>query len=234
MRAPGLHVGAVESTELFVGPPETPDQVLRVELTGPAGAVVDVAARVDGPGGPGPAPVSAELAGRPVAVEVPVRVPAGMPVGTELEVAVTATGGPTVGEVRAAGTLRVAEPGWTVFLVSHFHYDPVWWNTQAAYTTSWDALDWAGSPRMAFQHAGMDLVRAHLELARHDPDYRFVLAEVDYLKPYWDSCPADRAYLRRLLAEGRCELMGGAYNEPNTNLTAAETTIRNLVYGAGI
>ena len=33
--------------------------------------------------------------------------------------------------------LTVAEPGWTMHMVSHFHYDPVWWNTQAAYTSVW-------------------------------------------------------------------------------------------------
>ena len=27
--------------------------------------------------------------------------------------------------------------------------------------------------------------------------------------------------------------MGGTYNEPNTNLTSAETTIRNAIYGVG-
>ncbi len=33
--------------------------------------------------------------------------------------------------------------------------------------------------------------------------------------------------------EGRVEVMGGTYNEPNTNLTSPETTIRNLVHGIG-
>ncbi|MEN3356236.1 MAG: hypothetical protein V7637_218, partial [Mycobacteriales bacterium] len=51
---------------------------------------------------------------------------------------------------------------------------------------------------------------------------------------YWDMHPEDRDYLRRLLAEGRCELMGGTYNEPNTNLTGPESTIRNLQYGIGL
>ena len=32
--------------------------------------------------------------------------------------------------------------------------------------------------------------------------YKFVLAEVDYLKPYWDTLPEDRAYLRRLHRRG--------------------------------
>ena len=118
-------------------------------------------------------------------------------------------------------------------MVSHFHYDPVWWNTQAAYTTSWDLLDFPGSPRGARQLAGFDLVRAHLDLALAEPEYRFVLAEVDYLKPYWDAFPQDRAVLRRLMAEGRVEVMGGAYNEPNTNLTDPETTVRNFVHGMG-
>ncbi len=56
---------------------------------------------------------------------------------------------------------------------------------------------------------------------------------MDYLKPYWDTRPEDRADLRRFLADGRIEVMGGTYNEPNTNLTSPETTIRNLVHGIG-
>ena len=118
-------------------------------------------------------------------------------------------------------------------MVSHFHYDPVWWNTQASYTTDWDFVgpDW--STRPAFVDNGFALVEAHLKLAVRDPDYHFVLAELDYLKPYFDTYPEQRAVLRRLLAEGRVELVGGTYNEPNTNLTSSETTIRNFVYGIG-
>ena len=121
----------------------------------------------------------------------------------------------------------VAEPGWTMFMISHFHYDPVWWNTQGAYTSLW-RQDPPGRCRNGFE-----LVHAHLEMARREPEYKFVLAEVDYLKPYWDTYPEDRADLRRLIAEGRVEIMGGTYNEPNTNLTSPETTIRNLVHGMG-
>ena len=110
----------------------------------------------------------------------------------------------------------VAEPGWTMFMVSHFHYDPVWWNTQAAYTSVWTE----DPPGRCRQTNGFELVSAHLEMARREPEYKFVLAEVDYLKPYWDTHPEDRADLRRLIAEGRVEIMGGTYNEPNTNLTS--------------
>jgi alpha-mannosidase len=245
-----LRISAVESTELFVGTPAAPEQVVRVGLDGTPGRV---AVGLAGAGIEPAEPLLVELSGGAVAVEVPVRFAPGTPAGAEIAATVTArpvgpgdvpAGGPgdvtadgsagEPGAVSAPAAVTVADPGWTVHLVSHFHYDPVWWNTQAAYTESWDALDWSGSPRAAFQHTGFDLVRAHLELTRHDADYRFVLAETDYLKPYWDTHPEDREYLRRLLAEGRCELMGGTYNEPNTNLTGPESTIRNLQYGIGL
>jgi hypothetical protein len=37
--------------------------------------------------------------------------------------------------------------------------------------------------------------------------------------------------LRRLLRAGRVGLVGGAYNEPDTNLNGAELTARSVVYG---
>ncbi|KAA8957964.1 MAG: alpha-mannosidase, partial [Mycobacterium sp.] len=114
-------------------------------------------------------------------------------------------------------------------MISHFHYDPVWWNTQGAYTSVWRE----DPPGRCRQANGFELVHAHLEMARREPEYKFVLAEVDYLKPYWDTHPEDRADLRRFIAQGRVEVMGGTYNEPNTNLTSPETTIRNLVHGMG-
>src|SRR4029450_14056727 len=68
---------------------------------------------------------------------------------------------------------------------------------------------------------------------RAERESKFVRAEVAYLKPFWDAHPEDRADLRRLVHEGRVEIMGGTYNEPNTNLTSPETTVRNLVHGMG-
>jgi alpha-mannosidase len=221
-----MRIAAVTGTELFVGEAASPLQVLRVEVDGPAG---DLLIEVDGAGVSGRHESAAGTAG-PRTVEVGVSCAA--PPGTAVDVRVVAEAG---GERAAANARLVAgEPGWTVWMVPHFHYDPVWWNTQAAYTTTWDNPGQLGGAfRADYQHAGLDLVRLHLETARRDPDYKFVLAELDYLKPYWDTHPQDRAYLRALLAEGRLELMGGTYNEPNTNLTSAESTIRNLVYGVG-
>jgi alpha-mannosidase len=206
-----VHVISAESTELFVGPPDAPLQLVRVSYVG-GSASAPIYIEGDG--------LAGEAMSEPGdgSIEVPVRVDR-----------------PAPGEQRTARAgdtpfvFIVAEPGWTMYMISHFHYDPVWWNTQAAYTSVWSE----DPPGRCRQTHGFDLVRAHLEMARREPEYKFVLAELDYLKPYWDTHPEDRDDLRRFIADGRVEVMGGAYNEPNTNLTSAETTIRNFVHGMG-
>jgi alpha-mannosidase len=227
-----MRITGVESTDLFTGSAARPLQVLRVGVeateAGEAGAAVSV--RVVGG--------SVETTG-----------PFGMTLGAlgegrSGEVSVAVTGAPGVSlpvtvicerdgaRVTSDATITVAEPGWTMWMVSHFHYDPVWWNTQGQFTEARLVLpDEDGE--LPDVRTAFELVRLHLEKARRDADYKFVLAELDYLKPHFDAFPQDRAYLRSLLADGRVELVGGTYNEPNTNLTGAETTIRNAVYGMG-
>ncbi|OBF39017.1 alpha-mannosidase [Mycolicibacterium peregrinum] len=206
-----MRVLSVETTELFAGPEDAARQLVRVRYEACA---APTPVRVGGDGLTGEAMAAAGDG----TVEVQVDVERGVP-----------------GEVRRArvGSIdfdfTVAEPGWTMYMISHFHYDPVWWNTQAAYTSVWTE----DPPGQCRQTNGFDLVHAHLEMARREPEYKFVLAEVDYLKPYWDARPEDRDDLRRFIAEGRVEIMGGTYNEPNTNLTSPETAIRNFVSGMG-
>jgi alpha-mannosidase len=208
-----VQLTSAESTDLFVGAADDPLQVVRIRFTGDP---VDI--RIDGDG--------LQVSGPPVVddgvIELPVRV------------ADAVTGERRAARAVAGGAelefeFEVAEPGWTMFMVSHFHYDPVWWNTQGAYTSVWTE----DPPGRCKQNNAFALVATHLEMARREPVYKFVLAEVDYLKPYFDAHPEDRADLLRFIAEGRVEVMGGTYNEPNTNLTGPETSIRNFVHGIG-
>ncbi|HEY8300986.1 MAG TPA: NEW3 domain-containing protein [Jatrophihabitans sp.] len=217
-----MQISEIVSTERFVRTPDGGEaQVLEVALVDPDGD--ETLTAFNNGEVVGTARCDAER------VEVPLTGLAGRPPGSIEAVRVEAGTG-LVETVR----VTIAEPGWTVWMISHFHYDPVWWNTQAAYTATWDELPGPAQQfRQTFQQTGFALVDAHLEAARRDPDYKFVLAEVDYIKPYWDARPQQRAYLRRLLAEGRLEIMGGTYNEPNTNLTTTETTVRNFVHGRG-
>src|SRR5580692_2855318 len=227
-----MRITGVESTDLFQGSAVRPLQVIRVtvEPSGDSDAGAPGTLRIEGAGAatPGPFGMTLPVAGESRSYEVAVAV-TGSP-GTELPVTVIAEGGGARAELVASVT--AAEPGWTMWMVSHFHYDPVWWSTQGQFTEARLVLpDEDGA--LPDTRSAFDLVRLHLEKARRDPDYKFVLAEVDYLKPHFDAFPHDRAFVRSLLADGRAELVGGTYNEPNTNLTGAETTIRNAVYGMG-
>jgi alpha-mannosidase len=233
-----MRITAVTSTDLFAGSVARPLQIIQVSVandaSGPTGAVT---VRVDGAGvsTPDPARLPDIPPGATVTAEVPVEFAAPYEPGrprpvTAMAEAAAGAGAPQRTEWSAQVT--AAEPGWTMWMVSHFHYDPVWWGTQGQFTESRLLLpDEDGS--LPDVRTAFELVRLHLEKARADRDYKFVLAELDYLKPHFDAYPEDRADVRRFIAEGRIELVGGTYNEPNTNLTGAESTIRNAVYGMG-
>ncbi|WP_405832259.1 glycoside hydrolase [Streptomyces sp. NBC_00105] len=237
----GISVTAVTTPALFTGPPETPSQVVRVRICRerPAGPLY-VTVHGEGLTTPHPRILRADADGdgteREATVEVAVRTGAAAPGELLAATARVATpDGRPLAELPFG--LTVAEPGWTVRLVPHFHYDPMWWNTQAAYTALWDAPPRPGEAERGWEYAGVPaftLVPLHLQQAREDPAYRFVLSEVDYLKPYWDTHPADRAELRALIAEGRVEIVGGTYNEPSTTLTSAETTVRGALHGLAL
>src|ERR1700722_16438852 len=244
-----MRITGVESTDLFTGSGNTRRALQVVWVTvqateaGEAGTTATLRVMGAGADTPNPSSMSLPAPGESSTAEVSVAL-TGSP-GTRLPVTVIAEAVPAAGGLAAgrladggagraelAASVNVAEPGWTMWMGSHFHYDPVWWNTQGQFTESRLVLpDEDGD--LPDTRTAFDLVRLHLEKARRDLDYKFVLAEIDYLKPHFDAFPSDRAFLRSLLAGGRAELVGGTYNEPNTNLTGAESTIRNAVYGMG-
>ncbi|HWG24854.1 glycoside hydrolase family 38 C-terminal domain-containing protein [Actinospica sp.] len=231
-----MRITAVHDTDLFIGTLNAPRQLTRVVL---AGLSAPATVRIDGPLVETPVPAVVASAVHSDAGEVGVEVTVEVGVVFRSPSVEGGTYQATVivesGDARVTQPARLtrAESGWTMWMISHFHYDPVWWNTQAGFTETWLDLPGAQEKRMPFQLSAFDLVRAHLDAALDDEDYAFVLAEVDYLKPYWDRFPRDRNVLRRLMREGRVELVGGSYNEANTNLTHPESTVRNLVYGMG-
>ena len=230
-----MRIVSVESTDLFVGTAQRPLQVVRVTLVNEEPGAASARLGVQGAGvrDPGPFGVNDLLPGEEKAFEVPVEIAAPYQPGSTRRVTVTLENeAGLVSRVQAEADITVAEPGWTMWMVSHFHYDPVWWNTQGQFTEARLSLpDEDG--RLPDVRSAFELVGAHLDKARKDADYKFVLAEIDYLKPYFDAFPQDRQDLRRLMAEGRVEIVGGNYNEPSTNLICAEAIIRNAVYGIG-
>jgi alpha-mannosidase len=230
-----MRIADVTSTDLFGGTTARPLAIVRVTLAGD-GPQPDgddqITVRVEGPAVTTPQPVSVAwpAPGQPRQAEVGVEVAA--PHAAGVPVAVTAIAEHAASGVRAqrAAAITTAEPGWTMWMVSHFHYDPVWWSTQGQYTQARIFLPGADGA-LPDARTAFELVRLHLDEARRDPDYKFVLAEIDYLKPHFDAHPEDRADLLAFIKAGRVEIVGGSYNEPNTNLTGAESTIRNAAFG---
>src|SRR6266702_6309404 len=138
----------------------------------------DLTVRVEGPGVSTPVPFCGEGAERGTGgerdAEVPVAIAAPHRPGSKLPVTVIAEREDERAERGAV--ITVAEPGETIWMVSHFHYDPVWWNTQGQFTQARLPLpDEAGA--LPDVRTACELVRLHLDAARADPDYKFVLAE---------------------------------------------------------
>jgi alpha-mannosidase len=227
-------ISSVDSTDLFRGSTARPLQVIRVRVVnagpGSVGERDTVLVTIDGPAVSTPEPeiVTGLELGAEITVEVGIEIAAPAQPGSTRQVLARAAG--PAGSTELAAAITVAEPGWVMWMVSHFHYDPVWWSSQGQFLESRLLLPDADG-EMPEVRTAFELVRLHLDAARRDPDYKFVLAELDYLKPHFDAHPEDRADLLELIAAGRIELVGGSYNEPNTNLTCAESTIRNAVYG---
>ncbi|MBC7321498.1 hypothetical protein H5T89_12745 [bacterium] len=113
-----------------------------------------------------------------------------------------------------------------IYLVPHFHCDPVWIADQNMYQEGGEDL-----PRMTRHPLGfLDLVRAYLDCCRRDEEYAILFSELDYLKPYWDMYPEDRGFIRYLVSRRRLDV-GGAYSEPNENSIGEEALVRNIFYG---
>ncbi len=108
--------------------------------------------------------------------------------------------------------LRQKKP--TVFCLPGFHADPIGQRTQVESIEDM-----------------LSLVRQYLLACRADPYYGVYLSENDYLKPYLDLFPEERAWISRLIQQERCA-MGGAYNQPNETTISGESLIRNLVIGS--
>ena len=132
-----MRIGGVDSTDLFGGTAAEPRQIVKVQLVnaGPSmlsGQAVTATVRIDGPGvsTPEPARVTGLTPGAEVTAEVAIET-AGAP-GTTLPVLATASW--PDGSASQTASINVAEPGWVMWMVSHFHYDPVWWSTQGQFT----------------------------------------------------------------------------------------------------
>jgi alpha-mannosidase len=72
-----------------------------------------------------------------------------------------------------------------------------------------------------------------LHLLRTFPEYRFVLDQVAYVKPFLERYPDQAEEFRKLIAEGKLQIVGGNDVMLDVNIPSGESWVRQVLYGKG-
>jgi len=209
-------IGRPEATGYFLGAGETPRQEIGVTLyNGSAVTATDVHVSVEAPGlESGDITKLATLPpGQKRTVRLGLAVSDAM-VGSAVEAGATVM----VAQQRldvpfSFNVAPIPSAEEQIFVVPGFHADPVWIEDQRDYMVSL-----------------LSSAEQNLVITEVDPDYGVYLSELSYLKPFYDTRPDRRAYLRALIADGRVGT-GGAYNQAVEKLISGEALIKNILYG---
>jgi alpha-mannosidase len=87
--------------------------------------------------------------------------------------------------------------------------------------------------REEYLESGLPNILTALRLLKEHANYRFVLDQVAYFKPFWERYPEQAGAFRRLVAEGRLQIVGGTDIMPDDNLPGGESFVRQVLYGKG-
>lgn len=93
---------------------------------------------------------------------------------------------------------------------------------------------WEGAvfkTREEYLKMGLPNILKAMKLLREQPDFRFALDQVAYVKPFLERYPDQERDFRRFIAEGRLQLVGAMDVMPDVNMPGGETFIRQLQYG---
>ena len=72
-----------------------------------------------------------------------------------------------------------------------------------------------------------------LHLLRTFPQYRFVLDQTAYVKPFLERYPEEAGEFRKLVAQGQLQIVGGNDVMLDVNIPSGESWIRQVLYGKG-
>ena len=104
----------------------------------------------------------------------------------------------------------------TLWLVPHTHWEGAVFKTREEYLE-------IGLPHIV---RALTLLKAH-------PEYRFALDQVCYVKPFLERYPEEESAFRKLVAEGRLQLVGGIDTMHDNNMPGGESIVRQMLYGKG-
>ncbi len=95
---------------------------------------------------------------------------------------------------------------------------------------------WEGAvfkTREEYLEIGLPHILTALNLLKAHPNYRFVLDQVCYVKPFLERYPEEEAAFRKYIAEGRLQIVGGTDVMLDVNMPGGESWIRQVLYGNG-
>ena len=93
---------------------------------------------------------------------------------------------------------------------------------------------WEGAvfkTREEYLEIGLPHILRALELLKTHPEYRFVLDQVAYVRPFLERYPEQEAVFRKLVSEGKLEIVGANDVMLDVNIPSGESWIRQALYG---
>jgi alpha-mannosidase len=104
----------------------------------------------------------------------------------------------------------------TLWIIPHTHWEGAVFKTREEYLES-----------------GLPHILQALHLLAEYPDYRFVLDQAAYVRPFLERYPEAAPEFRTFVQEGRLELVGGNDVMLDVNMPSGESWIRQVLYGKG-
>lgn len=101
-------------------------------------------------------------------------------------------------------------------MIGNTHIDPVW---------LWNRAEGMQEVKSSFMSA--------LDRMEEFEDFKFTQSSISFLEWMKENCPEQFERIRRRVEEGRWEIVGGMWVEPDCNLPSGESLIRHFLYGKG-
>ncbi|MDR0743049.1 MAG: twin-arginine translocation signal domain-containing protein, partial [Tannerella sp.] len=103
---------------------------------------------------------------------------------------------------------------YSIYMIGHAHLDVVWL--------------WPWHEGLAVAHSTF---RSALERMKETPDLVFTSSSALYYKWVAENDPGMLTEIRQRVAEGRWNIVGGWWIEPDTNIPSGESMVRQGLYG---
>lgn len=104
----------------------------------------------------------------------------------------------------------------TLWIIPHTHWEGAVFKTREEYL-----------------QIGLPHILTALSLLRTHPEYRFVLDQVAYVRPFLERYPEQAAAFRQYVKEGRLQIVCGNDVMLDVNMPSGESWVRQVLYGKG-